>query len=223
MLEDRSVYRKMNVNELKPHPSKSKAQPQSASAADERKVEKVVTGTVKTKKSEIRKFTDIFIAEDIGVVKDYVVNDLVIPWTKDLIGDILHNTVDMLFFGRSSGRSSRARSGSGRRADVGHVSYRSYYDDKRDREERRDRSNSRFSYDDIIFDNRVDAQAVLDQMKDIIDTYDLVRVLDLYDLAGISPAPHTGHNFGWTNLSRAYVDPVRGGYIIKLPRPVAID
>lgn len=222
MLEDRSVYRNMNVNELKPHPSKAKTNG-NAPALTEKKMEKVVTGKVKTKKSEIRKFTDIFIAEDIGVVKDYVVNDLVIPWTKDLIGDILHNTVDMLFFGKNSGRSSRSRSGSGRRADVGHVSYRSYYDDKRDREERRDRSNSRFTYDDIVFDSRIDAENVLEQMKDIIDTYDLVRVLDLYDLAGVSPAPHTGHNFGWTNLSRAYVDRVRDGYIIKLPKPVAID
>lgn len=214
----------MNVNELKPHPSKMKANTDTP-APPEKKVEKVVTGKAKVKKSEIRKFTDIFIAEDISVVKDYVINDLVIPWTKDLIGDILHNTVDMLFFGRTSGRSSRSRSGSGRRADVGHVSYRSYYDDKRDRDDRRDRSsyNSRFTYDDIIFDNKIDAENVLEQMKDIIDTYDLVRVLDLYDLAGVSPTPHTSNNFGWTNLSRAYVDRVYGGYIIKLPKAVAID
>lgn len=208
----------MNVNELKPHPSKMQANTEPAQT--ERRVEKVVSGKAKVKKNEIRKFTDIFIAEDINVVKEYIVNDLIIPSAKNLLGDILHNTVDMLFFGKSSG--TRARSG-GRRADVGHVSYRSYYDDKR--EDRRERStySSRFSYDDITFDYKQDADAVLEQMKDIIDTYDLVRVLDLYDLAGVGPAPHTANNFGWTNLSRAYVDRTRDGYIIKLPKAVALD
>lgn len=211
----------MNVNELKPNSHLSKAQGTQSNAPVEKKTEKVVTGKVKTKKNEIRKFTDIFVAEDINVVKDFIFNDLIVPTAKNLIGDIIKNTVDMMLYGRSSGRSS----GSSRRADVGHVSYRSYYDDKRD--DRRDRGrstyNSRFDYDDIIFDNRVDADAVLEQMKDIIDTYDLVRVLDLYDLAGVGPAPHTANNFGWTNLSRAYVDRVRDGYIIKLPKAVALD
>ena len=208
----------MNVNELKPHPSKAKANT-NPPAQTEKRAEKVVSGQVKVKKNEIRKFTDIFVQEDMNVVKEYVINDLIIPYTKNLIGDIFHNTVDMVLFGSSGGRRSR----SGRKSDVGHVSYRSYYDEQRNERSRQSTYNSRFSYDDISFEYRQDAEAVLEQMKDIIDTYDLVRVLDLYDLAGYGPAPHTANNYGWTNLSRAYVDHTRDGYIIKLPKAVALD
>lgn len=207
----------MNVNELKPHPSKMKAS--NTPEQTEKRAEKVVSGQVKVKKNEIRKFTDIFVQEDMNVVKEYIINDLFIPYTKNLIGDIFHNTVDMVLFGSSSGRRTR----SGRKSDVGHVSYRSYYDDQRNERSRQSTYNSRFSYDDISFEYRQDAEAVLEQMKDIIDTYDLVRVLDLYDLAGYGPAPHTANNYGWTNLSRAYVDRTRDGYIIKLPKAVALD
>lgn len=209
----------MNVNELKPHPSKMKTAKTPMST--EKRAEKVVNGQVKIKKNEVRKFTDIFVVEDVNVVKDFVLHDLIIPYTKNLIGDIFHNTVDMMLYGRNSGGRSRTT----RRSDIGHVSYRDYYDDRRDdrRETGRSTYNSRFSYDDIKFEYRTDAEAVLEQMKDIIDTYDLVRVLDLYDLAGAGPAPHTANNYGWTNLSRAYVDRVRDGYIIKLPKAVALD
>lgn len=208
----------MNVNELKPHPSKAKAST-TTPAQTEKRAEKVVSGQVKVKKNVIRKFTDIFVQEDMNVVKEYIINDLVIPYTKNLIGDIFHNTVDMVLFSSSGGRRSK----SSRRSDVGHVSYRDYYDKPSDRSRERSTYNSRFNYDDISFEYRTDAEAVLEQMKDIIDTYDLVRVLDLYDLAGYGPAPHTANNYGWTNLSRAYVDRTRDGYIIKLPKAVALD
>ena len=208
----------MNVNELKPHPSKAKASVNTP-APTEKRAEKVVSGQVKVKKNEIRKFTDIFVQEDMNVVKEYIINDLVIPYTKNLIGDIFHNTVDMVLFGTSSGRRSKST----RRSDIGHVSYRDYYDKPAERSKEHSTYNSRFNYDDISFEYRTDAEAVLEQMKDIIDTYDLVRVLDLYDLAGQSPVPHTANNYGWTNLSRAYVDRTRDGYIIKLPKAIALD
>ena len=59
-------------------------------------------------------------------------------------------------------------------------------------------------------------------MNDIIARYDYVRVLDLYDMAELT-APFTANRYGWTNLKNAYVDRVRDGYIIRLPRAMPLD
>ena len=74
----------MDINNCKPNSYKSKE------ASKEKKVEKIVKGTVKTKKkSEIRKFADIFISEDVGNVKSYVFNDVLVPAVKNAIVDIM--------------------------------------------------------------------------------------------------------------------------------------
>ena len=73
-------------------------------------------------------------------------------------------------------------------------------------------------YDDILFDSRGDAEAVLDTMNDIIDRYGTVSVADLYDLAQVPNDNFTMNRYGWTNISGAYAHRVRDGYILKLPR-----
>lgn len=184
-------------------------------APSERKVEKVVTGEVKTKKkSEARKFADVFISEDIHSVKSYVVQDVVVPAITNLIEDIVVNGIRMIL---------RGDTGSGKKRDRDYVSYRDYArrDERRDRGGRREGS-SRFDYEDLVFTGRGDAEAVLDELQDTIETYGLVSVAEFYDAAGRT-APYTAHQYGWTNLRNAEIVRVRGGYIIRLPRAVAID
>ena len=54
-----------------------------ANSSERRKVEKVVSGNVRTrKKGEINRFKDVFIAEDISNVKSYIVMDVLIPAAK---------------------------------------------------------------------------------------------------------------------------------------------
>ena len=49
----------------------------------ERKIESVVSGKVKTKKkSEMSKFKNAFISEDVSNVKDYIFMDVLIPAIK---------------------------------------------------------------------------------------------------------------------------------------------
>ena len=79
-----------------------------------------------------------------------------------------------------------------------------------------------FDYDDIIFDTRAEADKVLGCMDDIIDTYGVVRVTDMFDLVGES-SPHTAMNYGWNNIRNAKIVSVRGGgYKIEMPRAVHI-
>ena len=112
----------------------------------------------------------------------------------------------------------------GKRSTADRVSYRNYYDgDYRSPRSTRPTSNySGYSYDDIVLSSRGEAEDVLDRMEEIIDTYKLVTVADLFDLVGVT-GNYTDNKYGWTNIRNAEIVRVRDGYMIKMPRAVPID
>ena len=189
---------------------------QQVETIPEKKVQKVVSGTVKTRENKGRKLTNVFISEDASNVKSYVIMDVIVPAFKKLIFDVVTDSFEMALYGSTGGRKSKSSGGK--------VSYRSYYDNKSDRREERGSSRSRIDYDDIIFPDRRDAEAVLNEMLETLDRYQLVTVLDMYDMAGLgNEAPYTANRFGWTNLRAAEVRRGRDGYIIDLPKPSAFE
>lgn len=181
---------------------------------EEKKVEKVITGKVKTKKrSFFSKFKDEIISQDAKSIKSFVFGDVLIPSIKKAISDIVTNGIEIILYGETKGRRSTAD----------RVSYRSYYDYRNSRSDDRNISiSSAYNFDDIILDTRGEAQEVLDRMDELMDTYGLVRVADFYDLVGIT-GNYTDNKYGWTNLRNASVVRVRDGYLIKMPRAVPID
>lgn len=189
------------------YPSNSfKSKETTKAPVEQKKLEKVVVGQVRTKKkSGVGKFLSGFIADDAQSIKSYLFKDVVVPTIKKTITDI----VDMILYGGTSKRKSTAS----------RVSYRSYYDDPRD--SRRETRTPGYSYDDIILETRGDAEEVLDQLNDLIDTYKIASVADLYDLVGIS-GNYTDNKYGWTNLSNADVVRTRDGFALKLPRALPI-
>lgn len=184
--------------------------------AERKKVEKVVNGVVKTrKKSEIRKFADVFVAEDAHTVKNYLVQDLLIPSIKNTILDLIIEGATIIF----KGESGRARkSGS----SVDYVSYSRYADRDRRDERRYSSVRARYGYDDIVLETRGEAEKVLSCMDDMIDTYGFVSVADMYDLVGKS-CSYTDNNYGWTSLRNAEPVRVRDGYVLRLPKALPID
>ena len=211
------------MENYKPNSHKYKEENKQLPATPEEKpkVEKVITGKVKTKKkSQVTKFADIFISEDAANVKSYVFMDVLVPAIKKAISDIVTDGIDMILYGGTG--QSRKRSGG---SNATYVSYRNYSDRDRRDDRRRDdgyRSRSRYSFEDIILDNRADAEEVLDRLDELLDQYSMVRVSDLYDLVGIT-GEYTDNKYGWTSLSTARVEPVRGGgYMLKMPNPMPI-
>lgn len=203
------------MDEYKPNSHKSKEAQNDKPTEEKKKVEKVVSGTVKTKKkNEISKFKDVFISEDISNVKSYVLMDVLVPAVKKAISDIVTNGIDMILYG---GRGS-----SGRRPDAAKISYRNYYDRKDDhRPIGETRTRSGYSYDDIILDSRGEAEEVLARMDELVEQYGIVSVADLYDLVGIT-GNYTDNNYGWTNIRNAEPVRVRDGYMLKLPKALPI-
>ena len=201
----------MDRTDLKPNSNRFK----NGEQEPEKRVEKVVTGKViAKKKSGVRKFADEFINEDVKNIKSYVIGDVLIPAIKDAISDIVRNGIDMILYGGS-------RPGY-KRSTVDKISYSSYSkSDSRYRDSRPATSYNAYSLDDIILETRREAEEVVDRMYELLDTYGLVRVADLYDMVGRT-GNYTDNKYGWTSI-RADIVRVREGYLIKMPRAIPID
>lgn len=182
-----------------------------------KKIEAVVTNGAKTKKkSELTKLSEL---ANIDEIKDTMVmaskKALSELFTKgiDVAVDTIKNCIDIAIYGEAQ---PKKKSGVGSK-----VSYGSYYDKPVSRTSQSGVKNV-FDYDDVIFETRGDAELVLDAMCDIIDQYGIVSVGDLYELSEITTSNYMVNNYGWKDLSRADTVRVSEGYMIKLPRAVAI-
>lgn len=205
------------MEEYRPNSHKSKETQKEGTAPPDKKVEKVISGSAKPKKKgEMQKFADVFISEDVGNVKSYILMDVLVPAIKKAISDIVTNGIDMILYGET-GRTRKASSGT-------KVSYGKFYDREPDRRrERLASSRGGYDYDDIVFETRGDAESVLDAMNDIISQYGVVSVGDLYDLADVSTDNYAANKYGWTDISGCKPVRVRDGYILKLPKALPIN
>lgn len=197
----------MDIENLKGNSYKEKEAVAERPTDERKKLEKVVVGSVKTKKKGgLGKLFGTFVSEDVQDIKTYLFRDVVVPTIKKTISD----TVDMILYGSSNkSRSTASR-----------VSYRSFYDEPRNRN-RDPRPVQGYSYDDIVLESRGEAEEVLMRLSELIDTYQIASVADLYDLVGIA-GNYTDNRYGWTNLSSAEVKRVRDGWMLALPRALPI-
>lgn len=202
------------IDEYKPNSNKSKHENVDEKIG-EPKLEKVVTGKVITKKKGFfQKLSDEFISDDASSIKSYVFGDVLIPAIKKAISDIVTNGIDMILYGGN---------GTGKKYTSDRISYRNYTSYSGSSTVRRDHDRVvGYSYDDIILDSRGEAEEVIARMDELIESYGLVRVADLYDLVGIT-GNFTDNKYGWTNIRNAQIIRVRDGYMIKMPRAIPID
>lgn len=202
------------MEEYKPNSHKYK-ETQKTAPKEKAKFEKVVSGTVKTKKkSEARKFADIFISEDVKNVKSFIFMDVLVPAIKKAIYDIFTDGIDMVLYGSTGHKKSRAS----------RISYNNIYEDRRERREGPYRPRSVYDYDEVSIPTRGEAERVLDRMKESVDVYGLVSVADLYDLVGVT-SNFTDNKYGWTkhNFHDADIRRTRDGYALDLPPAKPLD
>ena len=197
-----------------------RAREEKQEAPQEKKVEKVVSGTTKRRrKSGLAKMSDTFLQNDVRSVWSYVVEEILIPAAKRTVTEAFHNSVDMMVYGEVRGRREGS-SGSTRAA------YYSFYDDKRggnrERSAGRARSRSAYGFDDILFASQGDCIMVLDRMDEIIQDTGAVSVAEYLELAGYDPE-HTDWKYGWDSLRGAVPKRVSDGYIITMPRATMIN
>ena len=201
-------------------PNSNRFKEEKKAVENEKRAQKVVSAPVTVRpKTGVRKFTDVFLARDAATVKQHIRDEVIIPGAKYLIWSIFTNALEMFLFkddprrNKSRDRfssefisySNMSKKGSGHHAPA----YKN--------------SSSGFNFDDIVFENRGDAEMVLSGMRDLLGKYGVVRVADLYDLIDRS-APYTSVKYGWFNLDNASSRRERsGGYSLDLPKAMPLD
>lgn len=211
-----------------PSNSRTTQETSKASAkAEEKKVEKVVTGKVIQRKKGLgTRFKETFISgADSKSVMDYVFFDILIPAAKDMVVDATQAGLERKFYGetRSAGRRGYNRGGGpGYTAynRIGSSALRSEPRVEHRNPSRRARANHDFG--EIILETRVEALNVLETLYEILSRFEVVTVADLYDAVDIESA-FTDNRWGWESLEGSDIQRVRQGYLIVLPKPVAID
>jgi hypothetical protein len=151
---------------------------------------------------------------------------VIIPATKNLITDMVSQGIERLMFGDSKSRSSRISGG----RSTNYTSYNKMYsgatrsdidrpDGGRKMSERGRRTHD---FDEVILEDRGEAEQVLDTLIEAIAEYDFATVTDLYDLVGITGS-YVDDKWGWSDLRGSEVRRVREGYLLSLPKPQPID
>lgn len=208
-------------------PSNSKTpRPQASPAKEEKVVESVVTNKVETRKKGLwKRFSSIFIGGDSRTVFHYIVNDVVLPQVKDMLSEAASQGVEKMIFG-----DSRPNRRPGVRPGVGPTNYTRYANRGNNPLGRAGASEShrpvaqvrRQELDDILLATRVEAEAVLERMYDLLREYEIVSVSDLYSIVGLT-GTYVDNKWGWTDLQGSDIRRVRDGYIVELPKVESID
>lgn len=194
--------------------------------ADDNKSKKNTPKGRLEKKNELVKLADIFVADDMKNILSDVFHERVVPIIKNGLFDIGNYFLGRSLFGQGASNKKRDYPSSGRTTD---------YSTKRntttttfgDRDRITDRSDSKddvirnMSYNDVCFDTRGEAEEILDDLNDLIDTNGFATVFDFFDDAHMS-CDYTLDNYGWTDLRRAEVVYGRNGYKIKFPRATSL-
>lgn len=187
------------------------------------KMEQVVTSQVSVRKKPIarRVIETFFGSSDAKGVGQYLVENVVVPMTKDLIADVFIQGIERtLYQGDDRPRSSSARN----RSNPNYVPYNRFtqggpsgmrIEDHSRQMSRQGRATHNFN--ELEYTHRHEAEEVLRIMDNRIKQYGVVTVADFYETSGVS-GQFVDENWGWHDLGEANIVRIRGGgYVIKLP------
>ena len=194
------------------------------------KLECQIQGGVSLKhKTPGQRFMDRFIKTDARTVGSTLLEDVIWPALTDLAYNIGHDALSMFIYGDTRGsRKGGLKTLGGIVRD--YTSFSSNIVSRSRDRDRTDISRSEDSprYDNLVFDFREDADNILWSMREYIATYNDIQIIRLYELVkdrtGVDiPMSAQDAKFGWSNLSAACVRPVRGGYLLDLPKPIILE
>lgn len=213
----------MNINEFKPNSHKSKEEPK-------KNLEKVVTGgAIVRKKTPGKRFLDHLFAGDVESMRDYAVDEVILPGLLDLAFKTITESLEVLFYDgtRRSTNVSRRNEIGARKYHNPSSSYKGSLTSSSSNRVRADGYSRKYSLEQIEFDFMGDAKDVLERMNDILEEFPAVSGEDVCALIGKDP-DFPDKKYGWTNLSAARIERTRGSdgmtkYVLVLPRAEVID
>ena len=191
------------------------------------KLEKIVEGTVTPqKKTWTKRVLGMIIAEDARNLGPYILNDVLVPALKDMMFDMVQSAASKTFgvdirrpTATSPTRFVSGQPSSNRQFVTPHTNYNAASRPAATRPPSgiSPVAAAGFSFEDLAFEDRGQAERVLDRMQELVSEYEVVSVSELYDLVGIS-ADFIHQKWGWFDLRGTQVTRSRsGGYILALP------
>ena len=178
-----------------------------------------------------QRFTETFLNNgDVKTVGHTILLDVIVPALKEMIFSAGRDALSMFLWGdtRASNKGGLSRAGGGIVRD-----YSSYSSSSISRSRDRDRVNiyrpeDSPRYNNLVFEIRGDAENILFNMREYINTYDDIQIVKLYELikeqTGIDiPMTSQDAKYGWSDLTNATVRSVRGGYLLDLPNPIELE
>lgn len=167
--------------------------------------------------TRLQKVREQFV-QDRENAADYIIFDVLIPAFKKTVWDLGTSALSLILgqkrpFGSGNGYGGATKYGySSMYTGVQRVEKPSFMAAR----DTRKISQGGQDFDDLLFDSRGEAELVLDQLRDIMDRYQVVSVSDLYESCHL-PAPHTANKYGWTALNGARIQRVPDGYLLIMP------
>lgn len=70
---------------------------------------------------------------------------------------------------------------------------------------------------DVELNSLEDAEAVVDKLGELIQTYDHATVADYYAACNV-PSTYVDNSWGWTDIRDVNIQQTRDGWVIDLPR-----
>jgi len=189
-------------------------------AIEREPVEKMVEGKVTSRKQPWwKRFRQTMVAEDANTVGDYIFTDIFIPATKNLIVDIVGQSIERVLFGTSRGRIRSRPLGLSLRDQP--INYGRISSERDPRRPMSREARARHDFQEIVLENRTEAIEVVQALVDRIARYSAVTVAELYDLVGVTGS-YADQRWGWDDLTTADVRQVPGGFLLDLPAPEPI-
>lgn len=212
---------KPNSYKARSEAAKAEAEANSKKTEDEKPSsnnKRIVQGEVKIRKpNEFREFVRAFIVDDIRNVAKKAVYDFFIPSLKATFYKTLTNGLGMLF------GINPDSAGNVNATKVAYTQFSAKNTSTNQPSPSENKTRSAFNLSDIIIPTRYEAEAVIERIHDLLNSYGVVSVTDVYEMINVD-VPYTLVKYGWKSLPTNIVPyPVDGGYVIRLPKPIVID
>lgn len=189
-------------------------------APPKKEIKAVVSGAVKVDRPATRRFFDFLFAESPKTLGKKIGKEIVVPRLKASFEEAATGFLSGMLWGGGNRPPSNVVQGTVLRANG--IAYNQMSQPNMMTQARQATVNqSSGNYTDLVLPTQQFAEILLGNMYELLNNYRVVAVADLYELAGITPAP-SDNAYGWTTLDGARISKVREGFLLELPRPSLI-
>jgi len=172
---------------------------------------------IRRKKPLGRRIKDVFIGGNPKTTLTFIVQSVLVPAAKEMIIEAGREGIEKLVRGDSYQRRQRPD-----RDSRGYVAYNRMGTPPPQQRAIGRPARGRHTFDDIVLQDRREAELVIERMFDIVNQYTTASVADLYELVGLRP-DHVDNKWGWADMRGAGVVQVREGYLLELPDVIPLE